>query len=278
MNNFIHGDSRYLPLCDGAVDLVMTSPPYADARSHTYGGVHPDKYVEWFLPIGAEIMRVLKPTGSFVLNIKEKVVNGERHTYVMELIIALRSQGWLFTEEYIWHKSNCSPGYWPNRFRDAWERCLHFTRARKFYMDQHAVKVPAGDWQLTRLAKESRNDGTRHESNSKSGFGRKVSNWMGKTTALPTNVLRIAPVSRNVGHSAPFPIELPTFFIKLFSKLGDVVLDPFGGSGTTALAVEKLGRRCITIERQWEYIALAVKRQPVREPTLFAQVAAKGVA
>ena len=101
----------------GLVDLVVTSPPYADARKRTYGGIHPDKYVEWFKPISAELMRVLKPTGSFVLNIKEKVEKGERHTYVLDLIHAFRKQGWLWTEEYIWHKKNCFPGKWPNRFR-----------------------------------------------------------------------------------------------------------------------------------------------------------------
>jgi site-specific DNA-methyltransferase (adenine-specific) len=80
-------------IADGSVDLIVTSPPYADQRKTIYGGVHPDKYVEWFLPISAELMRVLKPTGSFVLNIKERVVDGERHTYVMELIIAMKKQG-----------------------------------------------------------------------------------------------------------------------------------------------------------------------------------------
>src|SRR6185369_9383697 len=64
-----------------SVDLIVTSPPYADKRKNTYGGVHPDQYVEWFLPIGAELKRVLKPDGTFILNIKEKVLEGERHTY-----------------------------------------------------------------------------------------------------------------------------------------------------------------------------------------------------
>ena len=82
-----------------SVDLIFTSPPYADQRKKTYGGIHPDEYVEWFLPISAELLRVLKPTGTFVLNIKEKVVNGERSTYVLELILEMRKQGWLWTEE-----------------------------------------------------------------------------------------------------------------------------------------------------------------------------------
>ncbi|MFL6699203.1 MAG: DNA methyltransferase, partial [Vitreoscilla sp.] len=86
------------------VDLIVTSPPYADQRASTYGGVTADDYVAWFLPRSEQFLRVLKPTGSFVLNIKEKAVEGERHTYVLELILALRRQGWLWTEEYVWHK------------------------------------------------------------------------------------------------------------------------------------------------------------------------------
>ena len=88
--------------------------------------------MEWFLPIADELQRVLKPTGTFVLNIKERVVKGERHTYVLELILAMRQRGWLWTEEFIWHKKNCYPGKWPNRFRDAWERLLQFNLQRKF--------------------------------------------------------------------------------------------------------------------------------------------------
>jgi len=107
-------------LPDDCVDLVVTSPPYADRRKTSYGGIHPDRYVEWFMPIASQLKRVLKPEGSFVLNIKEKTYDGERHTYVLELILEMRKDGWLWTEEYVWHKKNCYPGRWPNRFRDAW--------------------------------------------------------------------------------------------------------------------------------------------------------------
>ena len=106
------GDSKeklkLLP--DNSVDLIVTSPPYADQRKSTYGGIHPDKYVDWFLPISDQLLRVLKPTGTFVLNIKEKVIAGERSTYVIELILAMRKQGWLWTEEFIWHKKNSYHG------------------------------------------------------------------------------------------------------------------------------------------------------------------------
>ena len=174
VNLIIHGDakSKLSTYPDECIDIIVTSPPYADSRRNTYGGIHPDEYVEWFLPFTSEFLRVLKPTGSFILNIKEKVVNGERHTYVLELILALKKQGWLWTEEYIWHKKNCYPGKWPNRFRDAWERCLHFTKSKKFVMYQEAVMVPMGDWRHARLKNLSKIDKTRDESRVASGFGK----------------------------------------------------------------------------------------------------------
>ncbi len=143
----ILGDCRKVlkDLTENSVDLIFTSPPYADRRIHTYGGIKPEEYVEWFLPIGEQLLRVLKPEGTFILNIKEKAENGERHTYVLELILALRKQGWFWTEEFIWHKKNCYPGKWPNRFRDAWERLLQFNKTKKFKMYQEEVMVPVGD-------------------------------------------------------------------------------------------------------------------------------------
>src|SRR5271157_6191252 len=126
---------------DNTFDLIVTSPPYSDQRRKTYGGIHPDDYVDWFLPKSKAFLRVLKPTGTFILNIKEKVVDGERHTYVIELIQKMREQGWLWTEEYIWHKKNTYPGKWPNRFRDSWEHCYQFTKSRKFKMYQEEVMI-----------------------------------------------------------------------------------------------------------------------------------------
>jgi site-specific DNA-methyltransferase (adenine-specific) len=253
--------TKILPtLPDECVDLIVTSPPYADQRKHTYGGVRPDEYVDWFLPIAAQLKRVIKPTGSFILNIKERVVAGERHTYVLELIIAMRKQGWLWTEEYIWHKKNCYPGKWPNRFRDAWERCLHFTRQRNFHMYQEAVMVPMGDWRLTRLQNLSETDKRRDNSRVESGFGKKIANWIGRELAYPTNVLHLATECSNRNHSATFPVELPAWFIRLFTREGDMVLDPFLGSGTTAIACARLDRRYIGIEIDPMYVRIARQR------------------
>lgn len=83
--DILKGDSKEIlkTLADNSIDLIVTSPPYADRRKQTYGGVSPERYVEWFLPISKELLRVLKPDGTFILNIKEKAENGERNTYVL---------------------------------------------------------------------------------------------------------------------------------------------------------------------------------------------------
>ena len=203
--------------------------------------------------------RALKPRGSFVLNIKERAQNGERRTYVLELILEMRKQGWLWTEEYIWHKRNSYPGKWPNRFRDAWERCLHFTKQTKFKMDQDAVMVPIGDWSKRRFKNLSKTDKRRDNSKVLSGFGKNVSNWINRDKVYPTNVLHFPTVCSNVNHSAAFPKELPSWFIKLFTKKGDVVLDPFMGVGTTALAAKELKRHFIGAEINRKYRKHAIK-------------------
>ena len=245
---------------DDFFHLIVTSPPYADSRKKTYGGIGPDEYVAWFLPRAAEFLRVLKPEGTFILNIKEKTVQGERHTYVMELILALRQQGWLWTEEFVWHKKNCFPGKWPNRFRDAWERCLQFNKSRQFNMYQNEVMVPMGDWAKSRLKNLSDTDRTRDESKVNSGFGKNISNWQGRNMAYPTNVLHFATECGNKNHSAVFPKTLPEWFIKLFTREHDWVLDPFSGSGTTMEAAQHLSRNSVGIDIHQEYCQLAKER------------------
>ena len=252
------------------IDLVVTSPPYAGKRGDDYDTKPIKGYNEWFLQITEELYRVLKPSGSFVLNIKEPAVKGERSTYIIELILDMKKQGWKWTEEYIWRKTTSFPGKWNNRFRDGWERCLHFTKEKGFTMNQEAVQVPIGEWAKSRLRKNngtekrtrdemSKDDQKRRRSKSGSGLEREVANWLERNKVNPDNVIeedlkQFAPVVNNdKNHSAAFPDKLPEWFIKLFTNKGDLVLDPFVGSGTTAKVARKLGRHYIGIEKNERY-------------------------
>ena len=276
INQILTGDSKMLLadtklFKDSSIDFIITSPPYADKRKNSYESIHPDKYVEWFMPIAGELHRILKDNGSFILNIKEHARNGERHTYVLELILEMRRQGWFWVEEYCWYKKNAFPGKWPNRFRDAWERCLHFTKNKDFVMYQDAVTVPMGTWAEKRFKSMTQKDFERHVSRTNGSLGRNVSNWINRKRAYPhnvvvfeeehyiSNVLEAATVCYNKEHSAAFPLELPMWFINLFTKPNDLVLDPFMGSGTTAFACVSVGRKYVGAEIKSEYVVGAKK-------------------
>ena len=244
-------------MADDSIDLIVTSPPYADARKHTYGGVAPDEYVDWFLPRAEQMKRIMKPTGSFVLNIKEKCSNGERHIYVLKLIITLKEQlGFKWVDEYCWHKAFSYPGRYPNRLRDGWERLLHFTKQNNFKMRQNAVMRPAVDGRINphpTLIDYEFDKLKIFVPKSNSGL---VTKNIHNNMVLPDNVLYLAPEKNKQAHSAPFPKGIPEFFIKLFTDKGDVVLDPFLGSGTTYRVAECLGRIALGIEILEEYAFL----------------------
>jgi site-specific DNA-methyltransferase (adenine-specific)/site-specific DNA-methyltransferase (cytosine-N4-specific) len=127
-------------------------------------------------------------------------------------------------------------------------------------MNQNAVKIPTGEWAIPRLAKLNGKSLLRHNSENNSGFGRDLTRWVGKKEVLPSNVLNIPLVGKNFGHPAVFPVGLPAFFIKLLSPENGLVLDPFGGSGTTAIAALQLKRDSIIIDNNKDYCMVAVNR------------------
>lgn len=296
-NTIIHGDCGEV-LFEQAkredfIDLIITSPPYGMRRKETYGGIPADEYVEWFLTRSRKFIWALKPTGSFVLNIKEHCEDGERHRYVYELVLALRDQGWRLVDELIWHKKNAMPGKFTGRFRDGWERIYHFTKAKGHYCNKEAVMVPTKEGTKKRYRQALKNNAKREESRTGSGFGadkgvglsrtgsglaagpedqmrrgRKNSSGFGTndarldalTMAFPSNVIISAPETKNKGHPAVFPRAIPEFFIKALCPPGGLVLDPFNGSGTTCEVAKQLGRKYIGIEISEEYCELARER------------------
>ena len=269
----IFGDSRsVLPPLGQIADLIVTSPPYADARKKQYDSIHPDEFVDWFAGFHQAFYGILKPKGSLVINIKDKVVHGVRHRYVWKTIEKLCELGWYAIDDYVWHKTNPMPGFWQARLRDGWEYCFHLAKCKTPDMNQKAVRVPTGEWAKVRLAHLTGKSLARHNSENHSGFGRDLTRWVGKKWVLPSNVFSLPLVGKNHGHPAVFPIGLPAFFIKLFSPVDGVVLDPFAGSGSTGIAALQLNRNAILVDTNLDYCGLALTRIRQEAETLWGKV------
>jgi DNA modification methylase len=243
---------------DESVDMIITSPPYADRRKNTYGGISEDKYVEWFVPIAKEVFRILKPTGSFFLNIKPHTTKGERVLYVFDLVLALKREvGFRYTDEFTWTKLGV-PGKFNGRFKNAFEPVYHFTKEKGYTHNPYEVATPAKEESLKRYKRKASG-----ESKNGSGFAGMRKEITSKL-ALPSNHLHIPQKSNQYTiqskHSAVFPVELSDFFIKAFSNEGDLIVDIFAGSGTVGESCVKLNRECILIDILEENVNLIKQR------------------
>lgn len=240
-----------------SIDLFFTSPPYANMRD--YSRIEPDAYVEWFLPCAEAMLAAAKPSGSFVLNIKDRVVNGERHPYVYELVIALKRMGWRWIETYVWVKPNAIPGRFGPRTKDSWEYVYWFAKDRP-YFDLNAVRVPYRTSEEERARRVADPSPRR---NTTAGHGRTRAATYGLGGADPGNVITAALTYNQhygVNHPAAMPEVLAEFFIKAGSPAGGIVLDPFAGSGTTSVVAARLNRQACGLELHPDYVAEARER------------------
>jgi DNA modification methylase len=244
----IQGDALGLlaALPRGGIDLFFTSPPYADARP--YSRIHPDRYVDWFLPFASAMFEALAPAGSLILNIKNRVASrgplkGQRHPYVYRLVLALQDLGWRWVETYIWAKPNAVPGRFGPRTKDSFEYVYHFARGPRPYFDLDAVRVPykadAAEIERRKLDPSGRRD-------TEAGFGRDRTKTYLLGGADPGNVVSVPQTynqHRGVAHTAAMPEGLAAFFLRVASPPGGLVIDPFAGGGTTVVVARRLGRR-----------------------------------
>ena len=245
-------------------NVVITSPPYATQRQYDpasgFEPVPPEKYIAWFKDVAAAIESVLAPDGSYFLNIKAHAEEGERHIYVMDLVLAHKRQwGWRFVDEFCWRKTDDGvPGGWSNRFKNAWEPIYHFSRERKIKFRPREVahwsddcfdyspdnpKSTSGSGLLGTGPRGAAADkGKNHAAWQTTR--RNANDLEGRHGGLarPSNVIEAKTESSQGNHSAPFPRAIPEFFIKAFSDAGDVIFDPFSGSGTTLVAAGLLER------------------------------------
>lgn len=261
----ITGDALHLlpQLPRGSVDLFFTSPPYADARA--YSRIHPDRYVDWFLPFGRHMYDVVAPGGSLILNIKNRVANrgplrGQRHPYVYQLVLALQMMGWRWIETYIWAKPNAVPGRFGPRTKDSFEYVYHFACSRDPFFNLDAVRVPYKA-DTEEIARRKRDRLGRR--NTEAGFGRDRTKTYLLGGADPGNVVTVPQTynqHRGVAHTAAMPEGLADFFIRIASPEGGIVVDPFAGSGTTIVVARRLGRRAGGFEIHDRFVQDARRR------------------
>ena len=258
-------------LFDGQkANVVITSPPYATQREYDpssgFKPVPPEEYVEWFRAVASGVESVLAQDGSYFLNIKAHADEGERNLYVMDLVLAHRRQwGWRFVDEFCWRKTdNGVPGGWGNRFKNAFEPIYHFCRQPQIKFRPKAVghesedcfdynpnnpKSTSGSGLLGTGPRGAAADGGKNQSawqRSRSSLS-DDSEGRHAGVARPSNVIEVRTESGQGSHSAPFPRPLVEFFLLAFSDAGDVVFDPFMGSGTTMAAaalLERVGYGC----------------------------------
>ena len=275
-HRLICGDCRDLAvvkavLNGAAVNVAITSPPYASQREYDpssgFKPIAPDKYVDWFRAVANNVEAVLAADGSWFVNIKAHAEDGERSLYVMDLVIAHKRQwGWRFVDDFCWRKTdNGVPGGWPNRFKSAHEPVFHLCR-------QSAIKFRP---QAVGHASEDCFDYSPDNPKSTSGSGLLGTGARGGAAgqsgstdedgrhsgiARPSNVIECKSESTQGSHSAPFPRALVEFFVKAFSDPGDIVCDPFMGSGTTMAAAHVLGRAGYGCEISPAYCDVILRR------------------
>lgn len=237
------------------IDFVITSTPYAQQRSDTYGGISEKDFPEWMLMRTREIMKVMKPHGSFIFNIKEHVNKGARSLYVLETILLL-SREFIYVDEFIWNKTNPFPTGSKKRLKDGFERCFHFAKTPSYQFFPNNILTKSTS-KYAGMNERRKNKGAHNVTN---GSGMNMSKRITGELVRPSNVITLPASSLNIGHPAVYPVGLPEFFIKLMTKEGDIVLDPFMGSGTTAIASYRNNRHYIGIDQKREYVDLANKR------------------
>lgn len=278
-NKFIVGDCvevlKGLP--PRSVDLVLTSPPYADQRDYgtDNSSISSDDYIKWFTPKAHQIKRVLKDNGSFILNINDKVVDGFQHLYAFELVIFLcKKTGFHLVRDYIWYNPATPPNVFSRggfgRTKKSHEYCFWFSKSQEWTFNLNAIRKPYSKDMEKFLQGKGKGDRAQNIRPSTHNFNcEKV--WANNGGSDPGTVISLGNTNSNdvfsklckergVAHPARFPEKLAEFFILAGTEEGALVLDPFSGSGTTAVSAARNNRRWIGIDANSDYCDLATAR------------------
>lgn len=285
LNTFICGRCEdVLPkLPDKSINMILTSPPYANVRNYGIenSSIKPDDYTQWFLPKAREFKRVLAGDGSFILNINDKVVNGEQHLFVFELLIALvKDVGFKLVRDYIWHNPCTPPNAYSKgklgRTKKSHEYCFWFSVSDTWTFNLDAIRKPYSKDMQKYLAGKGKGGRDQNKRPSTHSFNCERQ-WIDHGGSDPGSVIKIANThstdiftrlckEKGIRHPARFPKKLAEFFILAGSNEGDVILDPFSGSGTTSISAHRHGRKWIGIDANSDYCHISRERLKIEFP------------
>lgn len=252
-----HSDVQKL-LAGRKINVAVTSPPYASQRKYDetsgFKPIHPDEFVEWYQDVAANIMVNLEDDGSYFCNIKPAAEGLERLTYVFDLVLAhKREWGWNFAEEFCWERTGI-PQQVVRRFKNQFEPIYQFTKG-DWKFRPHSVKHESASVPVAKGKGAGDTNAAKRQGVISAVDGNDIVEGM----AYPGNRLPKFQ-SEALGHAAAYPVGLPEFFIKAYSDTGDMIYDPFMGSGTTMIAAEKNGRHSCGTEISPMYCDVIVTR------------------
>lgn len=285
LGRIFHGDSLELlrrRMDDASVDLIMTSPPFGLVRKKDYGNVDAHDYVEWFKQFGREFHRVLKDSGSLVIDIGGAWISGQptRSLYHYELLLMLcKDLGFHLAQEFFWWNPARlpTPAEWVTvrriRVKDAIDCVWWLSKTPWPKASNRRVLVPYSEamQNLLKVGYKAKLRPSGHDISEKFNTN--------NGAAIPPNLIAIAHTESNStymrycvrhdikAHPARFPVDLPEYFVRMLTDTGDVVIDPFAGSCVTGEACEKLGRQWLCSEIVEEYLRGALGR--FQQETLF---------
>ena len=282
LGRIVNGDSRKaLAACgDESVDLIMTSPPFGLVRKKDYGNVEADGYVDWFKPFAAEFHRVLKDSGSLVIDIGGAWNKGypTRNLYHFKLLIMLCEEiGFHLAQDFYWWNPSKlpTPAEWVTvrrvRVKDAVNTVWWLSKTPWPKASNRRVLQPYSPSMKELLSRgyRAKRRPSGHDISEKFGID--------NGAAIPPNLIAIPNTESNSfylryceekgfkPHPARYPAELPEYFIRMLTERGDMVVDPFAGSCVTGEVCERTGRRWTCIELVREYCEAALGRF-VRDP------------
>jgi DNA modification methylase len=261
---------------EDSIAVAFTSPPYASQRTYDessgFKPIPPDEFVAWFEAVQANVRTHLAEDGSWFVNIKAGSSEGERLLYVIDLTLThAREWGWRFVDEFCWLRQ-ALPGSPESmgRFKNGWESVYHYAAGAGFKFLPAEVRHES----VHAFKYEDQVAAGRDISAASQGLGNNAQSPVGQGLGLayPSNVIEYKGGANVVGHSAAFPLALPAFFIKAYTDPGDLVFDPFLGSGTTLIAAAKEGRvaagcelspaYCDIIRDRWTRWAIEAGQDP----------------